>query len=128
MLQMKVFRMNFLRNFQFEIWGVRANRFHTWMNHWHLKEHFCYMVFIKCIISEPKLLEMTEEYFYHYTSETAAIDIVLSGIISPSHAANGDAAHGDGVYLTTLDPRLGRETIKINKWDGLGRQENGRVL
>ena len=53
---------------------------------------------------------MTEEYFYHYTSEAAAKDIVLSGIISPSLAANGDAAHGDGVYLTTLDPRLGRET------------------
>jgi hypothetical protein len=63
---------------------------------------------------------MTEEYFYHYTntSEAAAKDIVISGIISPSLAANGDAAHGDGVYLTTLDPRLGRETIKNNNWDG----------
>ena len=40
---------------------------------------------------------MTEEYFYHYTSETAAKDIIISGIIFPSLVANGDAAHGDGV-------------------------------
>jgi len=70
---------------------------------------------------------MTEEFFYHYTSETAAKDIVLSGMISPSLAANGDAAHGDGVYLTTLDPRLGKETIKNNNWDGLAGSKDKQV-
>ena len=47
-------------------------------------------------------MKMTEEYFYHYTTQKAAKDIFLSGKILPSLAANGDAAHGDGVYLTTL--------------------------
>ena len=62
---------------------------------------------------------MTEEYFYHYTDRTAAKAIFISGKILPSLAANGDAAHGDGVYLTTLDPSLGREVVKNNNWNGL---------
>ena len=62
---------------------------------------------------------MTEEFFYHYTTQRAAKDIFLSGKILPSHTADGDAVHGDGVYLTTLEPRLGRETVMNNNWDGL---------
>ena len=48
---------------------------------------------------------MTEVYFYHYTTEDAARRIVREGEIFPSVAAGGDAVHGEGVYLTTLDPR-----------------------
>ena len=44
--------------------------------------------------------------------------LLLSGKILPSRAANGDAAHGDGVYLTTLEPRLGRDTVQNNNWSG----------
>ena len=62
---------------------------------------------------------MNEEFFYHYTTQKAAKDIFLAGKILPSCAANGDAVHGDGVYLTTLEPRLGRETVMNNNWDGL---------
>ena len=70
---------------------------------------------------------MTEEFFYHYTTIEAAKVIFLSGKILPSLAAKGDAAHGDGVYLTTLEPRLGRDTIKNNNWDGLAGTRDRRV-
>ena len=64
---------------------------------------------------------MSEEYFYHYTSISAAKLIILAGGIRPSLEANGDAVHGDGVYLTTLEPGYGEETIKHNNWDGVAR-------
>ena len=60
---------------------------------------------------------MTEVYFYHYTSVSSAIKILRKGEIKPSVAVNGDAIHGDDVYLTTLEPRLGPSTIKKNNWD-----------
>ena len=61
---------------------------------------------------------MAEEIFFHYTSIKAANKIVHEGKILPSLAAHGDAIHGEGVYLTTLEPSLGEETIKNNNWDG----------
>ena len=61
---------------------------------------------------------MSEAYFYHYTTRDAAWNILREGKIVPSVAANGDAVHGDGVYLTTLDPRQGEAAIKNNNWDG----------
>ena len=70
---------------------------------------------------------MTEEFFYHYTTIEAAKFILLSGKILPSLSAKGDAAHGDGVYLTTLEPRLGRETVKNNNWDGLAGIRDKKV-
>ena len=36
----------------------------------------------------------------------------------PSQAANGDAAYGDGVYLTTMEPQYVIQTIMNNNWDG----------
>ena len=70
---------------------------------------------------------MTEEVAYHYTTEEAAKAIVLAGEISPSLQANGDAAHGDGVYLTTLEPRLGRSVIVNNNWDGLAASNDKKL-
>ena len=70
---------------------------------------------------------MGEEYFYHYTTHVAAKNIFLSGKILPSLSAKGHAALGDGVYLTTLDPGLGRETIKNNNWDGSGGGMNKKL-
>ena len=61
---------------------------------------------------------MSHEYFYHYTTIEAAKDIFLSDMIKPSLAANG-ARHGDGVYLTTVDPHLGRQTVLNNNWAGI---------
>ena len=68
---------------------------------------------------------MTDEYFYHYTDKDAARDIFTSGKILPSLAANGNAVHGDGVFLTTLDPSLGKEIVENNNWDGLAESKRG---
>ena len=70
---------------------------------------------------------MTEEFFYHYTNAISAKRIFLSGKILPSRMSNGDAVHGDGVYLTTLEPRLGRETIEKNNWDGAARSQDKKM-
>ena len=70
---------------------------------------------------------MSYEYFFHYTTEVGARRIVLSGKIEPSLQANGDAIHGDGVYLTTVDPHLGRETVSNNNWDGAARVSDDKM-
>ena len=70
---------------------------------------------------------MAEVYFYHYTTRKAAHGIVRKGRINPSVAANGDSIHGDGVYLTTLDPRLGEATIKNNNWDGVAAGADKKI-
>ena len=70
---------------------------------------------------------MTEVYCYHYTTQAAARNIVRAGQILPSVAAAGDAVHGDGVYLTTLDPRHGEATIKINNWDGAAARAGKKI-
>ena len=57
-------------------------------------------------------------FFYHYTSMSAAKRIMTSGLILPSQTANGDAAYGDGVYLTTMEPQYVIQTIMNNNWDG----------
>jgi len=57
-------------------------------------------------------------YFYHYTSLESAREIRRTGKILPSLAGNADAAYGAGVYLTTMGPQYGIETIKENNWDG----------
>ena len=65
---------------------------------------------------------MTEEFFYHYTSKKVAKSIIRKGKILPvsdSIEANGDVLHGEGVYLTTLEPGHGEEIIKHNKWGGV---------
>ena len=70
---------------------------------------------------------MSDEYFYHYTNYDGAKAIFLSGKILPSLAANGNAVPGDGVYLTTLDPRLGRDTVQKNNWAGLARHKDYKM-
>ena len=60
---------------------------------------------------------MSEEVFFHYTNKEAAIKTVLQGKILPSALAeNSNAVHGDGVYLTTLEPRHGEVNIKNNNY------------
>jgi len=70
---------------------------------------------------------MSYEYFYHYTTKKGAKKIMLSGKIEPSLRANGNAIHGDGVYLTTVDPLLGKETVSNNNWDGLARSSSDKM-
>ena len=70
---------------------------------------------------------MTEEYFYHYTDAEGATAIFLSGKILPSLAANGDAVHGDGVYLTTLDKSLGKDAVGQNNWNGVARKSDQKM-
>merc|ERR1712179_645918 len=62
------------------------------------------------------------------TSKEAAKFIISEGEILPSLGDNGDAIHGDGVYLTTLEPGLGEETIKNNNWDGVAATKNIEVF
>ena len=68
---------------------------------------------------------MSEEYlyYYHYTSIEDAKEIIMKGEILPSDAAVGDAAYGDGGYLTTLRPDLGITTIVNNNWGGAARDK-----
>ena len=70
---------------------------------------------------------MSDEYFYHYTNKESAIEIFLEGKIEPSLRSNGDAVHGDGVYLTTLDPKLGKDIVGKNNWDGVTRTPEDKM-
>lgn len=70
---------------------------------------------------------MSEEYFYHYTNYEFAKKIFLNGKIKPSKRINGDAVHGDGVYLTTLDPRNGKDVVGKNNWDGIARNNDHKM-
>ena len=46
---------------------------------------------------------------YHYTTNDGATDIFLSDAIKLSLRASDDGVHGNGVYLTTVDPNLGEK-------------------
>ena len=70
---------------------------------------------------------MSHEYFFHYTTKDGATQIFIGGKIKPSLRANGDAIHGDGVYLTTVDPHLGKETVLNNNWDGIARASTDKM-
>ena len=70
---------------------------------------------------------MSHEIFYHYTTKDRAKRIFISGRIKRSLAANGDAIHGDGVYLTTVDPHLGKQTVLNNNWDGIARASTDKM-
>jgi len=70
---------------------------------------------------------MAEEFVYHYTSSVNAKCIFLSGEIKQSTRAGGDAVHGDGVYLTTLEPSLGRDTVTANNWGGAAGAQKGKI-
>ena len=47
---------------------------------------------------------------YHYTTNDGARDIFLSDTIKLFLGAIDDGVHGNGVYLTTVDPNLGKRT------------------
>jgi len=70
---------------------------------------------------------MPEEYFYHYTNYDCAKNIFLNGKILPSRRINNDAVHGEGVYLTTLDPRNGKDVVGKNNWDGIARNNDHKM-
>jgi len=58
-------------------------------------------------------------YFYHYTDEKGAKNIVRTGRIMASlkFVARGDVAHGNGVYLTMLSPdTASKEEVAMNNW------------
>eukprot|EP00092_Neocalanus_flemingeri_P056645 GFUD01067174.1.p1 GENE.GFUD01067174.1~~GFUD01067174.1.p1 ORF type:complete len:194 (-),score=25.74 GFUD01067174.1:46-627(-) len=70
---------------------------------------------------------MSEELFYHYSTMAGAKAIFLSGKLHPNLAVNGPAVHGDGVYLTTMDPKRGREQVGRNNWDGITRRQDQKM-
>ena len=56
--------------------------------------------------------------FWHYTSEEGARGIKQTGRIEPSHTGQGDAAFGDGVYATAMNPReYSKSEIAKNNYD-----------
>jgi len=62
---------------------------------------------------------MTKRYFYHYTDDEGAKNIIRSGKImaSLSYMASDDAGFGNGVYLTMLKPETNTQTkISRNNW------------
>ena len=68
---------------------------------------------------------MSEEYYYYYTSFSRAKPIFLKGKIEPSVWTG--AAYINGVYLTTLGPELGKETVLKNNWDGVRTSLSGNI-
>jgi len=77
--------------------------------------------------SAVPVVTMTEEFFYHYTDAQSAQEIFLSGTIEPSAISRGNAVHGTGVYLTTLDTSHGREVIANNNWGGVVTGQRDQV-
>ena len=67
------------------------------------------------------------KFFYHYTDAKSTQDIFLTGKIRSSLSSQRNAVHGDGVYLTTLEPRLGREVIAKNNWGGFITGQNNQI-
>jgi len=68
--------------------------------------------------------------YYHYTTPEAAKKIIRSGVIKKSsyEAQNGDAAFGDGVYLTQVPPTAPRQWIAFNNYDGLNQTVEDAIL
>jgi hypothetical protein len=50
-------------------------------------------------------------YLYHYTNQAGVDGIKNCGRIKKSMANLKDAVHGDGVYLTDLDPSMSKSFI-----------------
>jgi len=59
------------------------------------------------------------EKLYHYTTQSGAEGIKNSGQINPSVRSRGDAAYGDGVYLTSVKPSEAARVIERNNYDGV---------
>lgn len=54
--------------------------------------------------------------YYHYTDEDSLESIIESGKIRKSETRRGDAAYGEGVYLTMIDPLQSKEDILRNNY------------
>ena len=60
---------------------------------------------------------------YHYTTEEGAKGILKDGAIKPSvrkgtGRTKDDALFGQGVYLTSLQPGIGKQIIALHNYDG----------
>lgn len=62
-------------------------------------------------------------YYYHYTDIGSLDKIIQSGEIRKSLSNRGDAAFGEGVYLTRLDPMNSKTKILYNNYC----RENGQL-
>ena len=61
------------------------------------------------------------------TSLYSAKQIMIAGKILQSKAASGDAAFGDGVYLTTMEHKYGIKTIMENNWDSVAATKEDKL-
>ena len=57
------------------------------------------------------------EPFYHYTDKDGAEGIQESGVIKKSTRDRGDAAFGDGTYVTKVKPSSSKRDIVENNYD-----------
>lgn len=55
-------------------------------------------------------------HYYHYTDVSSLNKILETGMIRKSLSKTGDAAFGEGVYLTRLDPMHEKKTILHNNY------------
>jgi len=70
-------------------------------------------------MTQEKKKEETEEAetYYHYTDDAGAKGIAQSGVIKKSTRDRGDAAFGDGTYVTTMPPSRPKRDIIENNYD-----------
>jgi len=61
------------------------------------------------VVEEITAREMTDEFFFHYTSIKGGKEIVLENKLLPVLSE-----YGDGVHLTTLGPALGMDIVRNN--------------
>ncbi|XP_076106046.1 uncharacterized protein LOC143074498 [Mytilus galloprovincialis] len=59
------------------------------------------------------------ETYYHHTDKASLKKILETGKILKSEKKIGDAAGGDGTYLTKMGPSYSRTKIAKNNYDGL---------
>lgn len=55
---------------------------------------------------------------FHHTSKAGACAIMKSGRIKPSDNRKGDARFGKGTYVTKLGPKISKDKIAKNNYDG----------
>ena len=55
---------------------------------------------------------------YHYTSKSSAEKIKQQEVIKASDPDGPDAKFGEGVYLTSFGPEMGKDFLNKNNWGG----------
>ncbi|XP_076089482.1 uncharacterized protein LOC143059806 [Mytilus galloprovincialis] len=60
---------------------------------------------------------------YHHTTREGAKAIFESGRIKQTHASQGDARFGTGTYVTRMGPRVPKDKVAKNNYDGRWKKQ-----